>query len=278
MKSSSEKRVKSIVKTWVIGDIQGCYKELQELLDKIGPAHDDELIFCGDLINRGPASLQTLQFVFDNQKTMRTVLGNHDLHMLALWHTHQPLRTKDTFDDIFAASHAEELLAWLIQQPLLIHHAEQASWITHAGIPHLWSLPQAQQYALEIENVLQDTEKSLEFFNHMYGNTPAIWSDKLSGSTRWRVITNYLTRMRFIRADGFLDLKNKGTPSASDNAEFQPWFNFRAPSKERIVFGHWAALNGATHRDDIIGTDTGSVWGNKLTAYCLQSRELVSVS
>lgn len=252
---------------YAIGDVQGCYDELRALLDALHfDPTDDTLWFVGDLVNRGPESLATLRFVRDLGERAVTVLGNHDLHLLAVAHGATKSKRKDTLAGILDAPDRGELLGWLQGCPLLIDLPEHEAILTHAGIPPLWTLDEARSRAREVESVLGD-ERRGEYFAHMYGNQPAGWSERLAGPDRWRVITNYFTRMRFVNSQGELDLTSKGEADAPPGG-FMPWFLHpqRKETGTRLLFGHWAALEGHTGIDKVEALDTGCVWGGSLTA------------
>lgn len=254
--------------TYAIGDLQGCLGAFERLLKQIGfqPGRD-QLLLAGDLVARGPDSLGTLRKVYALREHVRCVLGNHDLHLLALAHGAVSLKQKDQdLQTILDAPDREELLCWLRQQPLLIDIPEFDAVMTHAGIPPLWTLEQARSRAAEVEAVLH-SEHSAELFENMYGNEPAGWSDDLHGPARLRVITNYFTRMRFINQAGELELQVKGEADAPPAGYF-PWFDHpqRIHSNTRILFGHWAALAGDVPIDGIEALDSGCVWDGFLTA------------
>ncbi len=260
--------------TYVIGDLQGCYSSLRCLLDKLAYSPSrDELWFAGDLVNRGPESLACLRWVRDSGA--RTVLGNHDLHLLAIYYGGKHLlKRKDTLSGIVQSEDAESLLTWLRSQALLIHDDDRDLLLSHAGVPHIWSVTQAKSLAAELESLLQEGDYGA-FFEAMYGNQPACWQGDLQGLERARVITNYFTRMRFIMPDGTLDFAAKeGLDSAPEG--YFPWFRFERPDTTRIVFGHWAALEGSTGSAQFIATDTGCVWGGALTAMNIDTGERIS--
>ncbi len=216
----------------------------------------------------------------DAENTCTIVLGNHDLHFLAMvYGGHQPGRS-DTFEEIFAAPDLDELADWLRQQKLMHSSPTLGYVMTHAGIPHVWSLVEAAGYAAEVEKVLRDEDDSVSmgaFFQGMYGDEPARWDPALEGLGRYRLITNYFTRMRLVAGDGTLDFNHKG--SLDDLPEgFSPWFEHPSgPRAEKVLFGHWAALDGVTGVDDCVALDTGCVWGRSLTALCLETGKLTSV-
>jgi bis(5'-nucleosyl)-tetraphosphatase (symmetrical) len=263
--------------TWAIGDIQGCLAPFERLLAKIrfDPARD-ELWLVGDLVNRGPDSLGVLRRLYGMRERVRIVLGNHDLHLLAVHAGHDRLRRKDTFQDVLAAPDAAALCHWLQQQPLLHYDAARNTVMTHAGIPPHWSLFDAQRLAREVEAVLRHGDANA-FFDAMYGNEPAGWDESLAGMDRLRVITNYFTRMRFVDDAGALDLLSKeGLGTAPPG--FAPWF--AAPQRKaahvRILFGHWAALQGKADATNVEALDGGCVWGGELTAFDVDSGRRVS--
>lgn len=265
---------------YAIGDVQGCYDTLMRLLEDIRfQPKQDELWFAGDLVNRGPKSLPSLRFIKalgeQGGHPAKVVLGNHDLHLLACYHTDRAAKKKDTFTDILAAPDCDELMQWLIQQPLMHWDSSANIVMTHAGLPHIWNLDQASALSQEVHQALQ-TQNLREFFENMYGDQPAGWSDNLQGLTRLRVITNYFTRMRFIKAQGELDFSAKETLDSAPPG-FSPWFDFSPQHTARLVFGHWAALSGETgHGPQFQAIDTGCVWGGQLTALNLDTFQRVS--
>jgi bis(5'-nucleosyl)-tetraphosphatase (symmetrical) len=262
------------VTTYAIGDVQGCYRTLQRLLEAIRfDAEADRLWFVGDLVNRGPASLATLRFVHSLGNRAITVLGNHDLHLLAVYYAGHSLKSADTLDEVLVAPDSEELMTWLRQRPIL-HRDDALGYVMcHAGLPHIWSLAEAEQHARELESVLRGP-KHLRYFKKMYGNKPKRWREELEGRKRLRAITNYFTRMRVIDERGTLDLEYKGDLEQLPAHGF-PWYNaYAGRSLElEIIFGHWAALDGLIEVPGIHALDTGCVWGNGLTALCLETRE-----
>jgi bis(5'-nucleosyl)-tetraphosphatase (symmetrical) len=250
--------------TYAIGDVQGCYDELQLLLKKIKYNPDrDQLWFAGDLVNRGPKSLDTLRFV--KQHASACVLGNHDLHLLAGACHKKFRRRKDTLDAILNAPDRDELLFWLRHQPLLHHDSVSGFSMIHAGLPPQWDLQLAQRCAKEVENVLH-SEDYPSFFEQMYGDQPNQWSDDLDGWNRLRFITNCFTRLRYCNQEGHLALDEKGSPG-SQASDLQPWFSWQQRSSKdlKILFGHWSTL-GAYEDDNVFALDTGCLWGGTLTA------------
>ena len=264
--------------TYAVGDIQGCLDELQALLDKVSFSSEDQLWLSGDLVNRGPRSLETLRFVKGLGKQARVVLGNHDLHLLAIASGSSKPSRKDTLQEILDAPDKTELLDWLRQQPLLHHDKSLNFTMVHAGIPPIWRLKDAQKYAREVETVLQ-SDKAQFYFKHMYGNHPSRWDQSLTDWDRLRCITNYFTRMRFCRADGELEFKTKSGPAKPPQG-FQPWFSHedRKTANKPLVFGHWASLEGLAATEHVYALDTGCVWGGTLTAMRLEDGHLFHVN
>lgn len=262
--------------TYAIGDIQGCYDEFIELLTLIDfNPNKDTLWLTGDLVNRGPASLKTLSYVKSLGKSAITVLGNHDLHLLAIGYQ-TTSRSEPSFDQILASPDRDELLEWLRQQPLIHFDPLQRALLVHAGLPPSWYLIESIKYANEVEMLLRG-ENFKAFLTTMYGNEPTLWDPTLTGNERNRYITNALTRMRYCRPNGALSLKEKFAPTGQDK-DLTPWFMLREPPRDyRIIFGHWASLNGQCDKHNIIALDTGCVWGGALTAYCLEEQTFFSV-
>jgi bis(5'-nucleosyl)-tetraphosphatase (symmetrical) len=263
------------VTRYAIGDIQGCYTELRELLTRLSFSADrDQVWFVGDLVNRGPQSLEVLRFVRSLGDNAITVLGNHDLHLLAIACGTQHKRKHDTLDAIFTAHDRDEILGWLIARPLA--HYEQGDLMLHAGVVPQWTVSTTLQLAREVETALRTDPRAL--FDNMYGDEPRRWSESLTGMERLRFAINVLTRLRVCTNDGEVDLKMKGKPPKG-RSQLRPWFDVepRWSSSVRIVFGHWSAL-GLTVRRDVIGLDSGCVWGGSLTAFNLDTnQEPVSV-
>lgn len=264
--------------TYAIGDIQGCFDSFQALLELIEfqPSRD-ALWIAGDIVNRGPQSLQTLRFLHQIRHSIQVVLGNHDLHLLAVAHGHHQRNLSDTFNDILEAPDREVLLEWLRQQPLL-HHDEKLGYVlVHAGIPPQWTLDDAISHANEVALALKGNQFHA-YMQSIYGNEPCIWSRGLSQSQSWRVITNYFTRMRFCDALGHLNLKIKVAPWDAP-AGLKPWFSHHSslPYHCKVIFGHWAALEGKADQPNVFPMDTGCVWGGRLTAMRLEDKAMFSV-
>ena len=253
---------------YAIGDIQGCCDEFEALLAQLHfDRARDRLWLTGDLVNRGPRSLEVLRLVKSFGSAAITVLGNHDLHLLAAALTpSEQLKPQDTLGPIFEAPDRDELLTWLRSLPLLHHDATLGYTMIHAGLPPQWDLATARSCAAELEQALRDDARCLELFSHMYGDRPNRWSEDLRGVERLRFITNCLTRLRFCRADGTLELKFKGKIESAPPGVW-PWF--RVPQRRsrdlHIICGHWSAL-GYHDGDGVLSIDTGCVWGEKLCA------------
>jgi bis(5'-nucleosyl)-tetraphosphatase (symmetrical) len=258
--------------TYAIGDVQGCYDELKALLAAAGyRGSRDRLWLVGDLVNRGPKSLDVLRFVRDLGERAVTVLGNHDLHLLAQAEGIEPLKEKDTFQDVLEARDARELLDWLRRRPMM--HVDGEHAMVHAGILPAWSVERACALGREVEAALRRPDYA-EFFREMYGGSPSTWHDDLAGWDRLRVIVNAMTRMRFCTAAGRMDLRSKGTTASRG---YRPWFETRPRSeKTTLVFGHWSAL-GLKLRARLAALDSGCVWGGKLSALRLDDRRLYQV-
>lgn len=267
--------------TYAIGDLHGCHVEFVELLGRLDfDPRRDRLWLTGDLVNRGPESLACLREVMALGEAAVTVLGNHDMHLLAVARGGGALRSKDTLAAILAARDRETLLDWLQARPFMVQEdgpGEREAVMTHAGLPPCWSLPAAAERAGELQARLGG-ERAGEFLERMYGNEPACWRDDLEGIERLRHLVNVFTRMRFIDAEGCLEFAAKeGLDSAP--AGFAPWFQYPRDDDPWLLFGHWAALQGATpeRRVRVEALDTGCVWGGGLTAMNLDSGERYSV-
>lgn len=256
---------------YAIGDIQGCARTFDTLLRRIRfkPARD-QLWLVGDLVNRGPDSAEVLRMVRALGDSATTVLGNHDLHLLATAAGIRRISNTDTFNDVLDARDAHKLLDWLRQQPLLVRDRHAKRILVHAGLPPVWKTREAEQAAAEVEEQLagRSWRKSLR---GMYGNVPARWSHKLAASDRRRFTINGLTRMRYCTRTGGLDFRYSGPPGTQPKS-LVPWFDFpgRHGRKWNIVFGHWSAL-GVVTRENLTATDSGCVWGRELTAVPLDS-------
>jgi len=261
--------------TFAIGDVQGCFEELDSLLGEIGFSRSrDRLWFVGDLVNRGPRSLEVLRLVKGLDDRAVVVHGNHDLHLLTLAAGHTKRRDDDTFDDVLAAPDRDELLDWLRFRPML--HAEDDYVMVHAGLLPSWSVTQAQDLAAEVEAELRSRRYRL-FLAELYGSRPDAWDEDLRGMDRLRVIVNAMTRMRFCSADGVMELRAKGEVEQAPPG-FMPWFEVpgRKTRGVAVICGHWSAL-GLKLKRDLLALDTACVWGGALTAVRLEDRRLFQV-
>jgi bis(5'-nucleosyl)-tetraphosphatase (symmetrical) len=257
--------------TYAIGDVQGCFDELQALLERVGFSREhDRLWFVGDLVNRGPKSLEVLRFVRDLGDRAVAVLGNHDLHLVTQHEGYERKRKDDTFTDVLGAPDAKELVDWLRTRPMV--HVEGGWAMVHAGLLPGWSISKALSLGREVQTAL-NADNYRDFLAHMYGSKPERWEDSLSGWDRLRVIVNAMTRMRFCKADGTMEFHANGKEPP---AGFAPWHATRNGADERIVFGHWSTA-GLQLNERIAGLDTGCVWGGPLTALRLEDRWLVQV-
>ena len=270
---------------YAIGDIQGCFKELEGLLEKINfDPIIDRLWIVGDLINRGPDSLHTIEFIYKIRESCNVVLGNHDMHFLAITEGLRKPFKKDTLDELLESKSLNLYKKWLRGQNLLYYEDIQCQkgnktyLMTHAGIPPHWSWQEAIEAANEIQEALKDETLYKEYLANIYGNFPNKSDQNLSRLERMRLNTNYLTRMRFCKIDGQLELDTKGI-SSNEPKGFKAWFKHPLKIEREnlhLIFGHWAALGGKTDREKITAIDTGCVWGNKLSAYRLEDSKVFS--
>ena len=266
--------------TYAIGDIQGCYHAFTALLNRLEfNPETDQLRLVGDLINRGTGSLEILRWCYQHQSSVKIVLGNHDLHALAVAQQLKKSHKSDTLQAIIDAPDSAELLTWLRHQPLLLVDLDahqQVYAVVHAGLLPQWSVEQALTYAHEVEAALQAADYR-EFLTHMYGNMPNHWHDSLGGMDRLRVITNAMTRMRICKQDGEMEFAFKGKLQDVPTG-YMPWF--KAPDRQsqsiRIHCGHWSAL-GLSQQNNVISLDTGCLWGGQLTAICVETGVITQV-
>jgi bis(5'-nucleosyl)-tetraphosphatase (symmetrical) len=265
------------MKNFVVGDIQGCYKGLKGLLKT---AHfdpqQDKLWAVGDLVARGPHSLETLQYLRDLGDHFETVLGNHDLHLIAMAHGLHSPKPADKLDKLIKHKSFSTLIDWLMTKPLAIKPVK-GTFISHAGLYPLWSLKQGIALSTEVQIALQASPT--KFLKTMYGNTPSTWDEKLSDDKRLRFVVNAFTRMRYL--DGLsLEFKTKNSPDLAPS-HLQPWYvpnNTNIKPKTRLIFGHWASLLGNTGKKNVIGLDTGYVWGKEMTLYQIENNQFFSYS
>ena len=268
--------------TYAIGDVQGCFKELILLLDKINfDETNDRLWFVGDLVNRGPDSLEALNFVINLGESAITVLGNHDLHLLALAEGIMQAKKRDTLAPIINSPDKQDLITWIRQQALIHYDKELNFTILHAGLPPQWDIHQALELAAEVTQVLNSNDY-LSFLKVMYGDTPALWDENLTGHDRLRFIVNCFTRIRYLNAKHELNFTEKGAPGSQDDNLFS-WFTIddRKSKHEKIIFGHWSTVHLGNIRDfapyNVYPIDTGCLWDGDLTAIRLEDEKLFSV-
>ncbi|MGM8898342.1 MULTISPECIES: symmetrical bis(5'-nucleosyl)-tetraphosphatase [unclassified Psychrobacter] len=266
---------------YVIGDLQGCYAAYQKLLQTLDfdPAQD-KLWFAGDLVARGEDSLSTLRHVkvLCEQGAAATVLGNHDLNLLAVWRGAAKIKKKDKTAPIFAAEDRDELLQWLRRQPILAYPDEHTV-LVHAGIPPHWSIESAAQYAQQLEAQLKGSLNQLDrLLPHLYSKNADDWHDNINGFTKMRAIANYFTRMRLCKQDGTLEFSFTSSLDQHMPDDFMPWFEWQVPRTRKILFGHWAALKGEVDLPHARALDGGCVWGNSLLAYRLSDGKVISSS
>lgn len=252
---------------YIVGDVHGCIDELRLLLEKVNfDPQQDQLWSVGDLVGRGPHSKNVLEFVVELGRAFRCVLGNHDLHLLAVLCGIKPANPKDNTDPIHQGNEQAFWINWLRQQPLMLQSPDYKLAMVHAGIYPEWSLNQAQKYADEVSLQLQSDDFT-QYLAGMYHNEPTTWQNASTSVERFRFIVNAFTRIRYCEKQGsnlHLELTCK-LPPAQARKSLQPWFNFWPKQSIQVIFGHWAALNGQTNRTDIVALDTGCVWGNTLT-------------
>jgi bis(5'-nucleosyl)-tetraphosphatase (symmetrical) len=261
--------------TYAIGDIQGCFRSFQQVLDKIQfTPQTDQLWLVGDIVNRGTGSLEMLRWAYQHQSSIKMVLGNHDLHAITVAEGLAKVQRGDTLQDILDAPDRAALLTWLRQQPLL--HTDGNFVMVHAGLLPQWSIAQSQSLATEVESALR-APNYRDFLSNMYGNQPTLWRDDLMGANRLRIITNAMTRMRICSPSGEMEFKHKG--ELADIPEgWLPWFEVpnRLSADHTIICGHWSAL-GLKLSHNICALDTGCFWGGQLTALNLENRQIVQV-
>lgn len=268
---------------YVIGDVQGCFEALKALLKEIKFDPEQDFIwFAGDLVARGENSIGTLRFVkkLVDRDVAATVLGNHDLTLLACARGLKALQDKDNTRDVIDAIDSDDLIDWLRKQPLCLFPNDQTI-LTHAGIPCIWSAEQTFALAKEVEAIISHEDFAVvdAFLAEMYGKEPDLWSDDLEGNARLRCITNYLTRMRLTNSEGRLEFSFKDSLDDPMPQGFKPWFEFESEASKthQLIFGHWAALQGKTINPQIQNVDGGCVWGKQLIAYRLEDKEIFKV-
>ncbi|MFT6732526.1 MAG: bis(5'-nucleosyl)-tetraphosphatase (symmetrical) [Polaribacter sp.] len=263
--------------TYAIGDIQGCYQSFIKLLKKINfNPGNDQLWLAGDMINRGPDSLKVMNYILENRSAVKCVLGNHDLHFLAVIHDCKRINPKDTFIDVLESDILDDAVQYLSHLPLVIIDDQKQWMMAHAGIHPTWSINKALSLSAEVMKVIQSSD-AVHFYENMYGNTPSIWSEAIEGYDRLRTITNIFTRMRYLDGNLALELTEKSSPKNRPD-HLRPWFDFENKLfQSKLVFGHWASLEGKCPTENYFALDTGCVWGGKLTALRLQDKKLFQV-
>ena len=266
---------------YVIGDLQGCYAAYRQLLNTLAfDPTQDKLWFAGDLVARGEDSLSTLRHVKSlcEQGAAATVLGNHDINLIAVWRGAAKLKNKDKTAPIFAAEDCDELLEWLRHQPVLAY-PDEYTVLVHAGVPPHWSIEAASDYARQLEAALQSSLPQLDaLLPNLYSKTADKWHAQISGYTKLRAIANYFTRMRLCKQDGTLEFDfNAGLQEPMPD-DFAPWFEWQVPRTRKILFGHWAALKAEVDLPHARALDGGCVWGNHLLAYRLSDGKIVTSS
>lgn len=269
---------------YFIGDVQGCFQGLQKALAEIQFVHGrDTLWLTGDLVARGESSLKTLQFLTKHESSIRTVLGNHDLHFLSVANGIKKSNPKDNLAPLLDSNKCVYYCDWLRQQPLLLSLPDSAGFMSHAGLPPLWTAKKAQKWAAVVQQQLQSSQYST-FLPLMYGNKPEKWAKSLSDEDKLKFTVNALTRMRFCTKDGALNFTDKSSPldesSLNDSNTLIPWYKFDESrfDDSKWIFGHWAALMGKTDNPNIIGLDTGFVWGNFFTILHWQDQKKIEIS
>ena len=260
--------------TLIIGDVQGCYQELEQLLTKCGfDEGKDHLWLVGDLINRGPENSAVLDWLINTPK-VTSVLGNHDLHFLAVALGERSQSKGDTLNDLLESPKRDIYIDYLRNLPLIHTSSDNENVLVHAGVPPNLDIQSSLSLANEVEEVLK-SDKIEGFLESLYGNNPSVWNKTLKGQDRLRLITNWFTRMRYCKEDGELELTHK---EAVSPAGFQPWYTFERTDQIRVFFGHWAAIEGKTGNQWATALDTGCVWGGKLSAFDLEKNCLISVN
>lgn len=261
---------------YAIGDLQGCFKEFNALLQKVAfNPSKDHLYLVGDIVARGPNSLACLDYVYTHQNSITVTLGNHDLHMIACYLLNQSINPKDKLEAIFQSPNLPLYIAYLQTQPLALNLTQHNCFISHAGLNPQWSIAQAMQHA-KFAQQCYSAHNANHFFKQMYQPHPNHWHSELSNDAKFRHIVNYFTRMRFITTNNQLNFDEKNATDST--SALQPWFTHPAIKKiqQNIIFGHWASLAGKTTQQHVYALDTGCVWGGEMTLLNLASKEKIS--
>ncbi len=264
---------------YLVGDIQGCYQELVQLMQQVDfDSNLDQLWLTGDLVARGPDSLATLRLVKSLGASAKVVLGNHDLHLLAVHAGIKSAKKSDQLEQVLNASDVDELMDWLAQQPLLLQLPQQQAFMTHAGLSPQWQLAEAIAQSQFVQQRIASSARNY-WLQLMYGNSPNSWQQATTEIEKFRYSVNAFTRMRFCYQDGSLDFNQKVAPEQLDNADLQPWYTAN-PQLDNIkwVFGHWASLQGICQHPNVYALDTGCVWGERLTMLRWHDKKLFSVA
>ncbi len=268
--------------TYVIGDVHGCYQSLQKLLKKINfDPNNDLLWFVGDIINRGPESLKTLEFVISLGDSAKMILGNHEFHLLSAYAGLQKFKDKtDTLIPILNHPNVKEMIDWLRHKPLIVQDKSTNSIMVHAGIPPQWSIKKALKKAKKVERVLQDDNWQQYIKEHCFGNVPNYWSKNLSSWEKIRYTINACARMRYCDANGVLDFELKMHPDQNPHKDtLQPWFSWqnRKSYDTEIYFGHWSTI-GVLDAYNVHAIDTGCLWDGMLSAYNIENKQRITVN
>ncbi|RLV58435.1 symmetrical bis(5'-nucleosyl)-tetraphosphatase [Parashewanella curva] len=264
---------------YFVGDLQGCYYELRRLLDKVAFDPSQDTLWCvGDLVARGPDSLATLEYLYQLGNSVKTVLGNHDLHLMALAAGIKKRNPKDKLDLLLDSPQLPEYIDWLRQQPLMRYLPKHQLIMTHAGVPPQWNIDTLIAQTNKVSQALQQEDYISELIAKMYHDKQAYWHDELSEFEKLRYTIDALTRMRFLHDDGSLNFNCKQPPELCDDPSLQPWFKWDSEIKDtnRLIFGHWAALMGETNDPNVIALDTGCVWGGQMTLWHLETCEKIT--
>ncbi|GLX82841.1 symmetrical bis(5'-nucleosyl)-tetraphosphatase [Thalassotalea eurytherma] len=262
---------------YIVGDIQGCHKELKALLEKAKfDKNKDQLWSAGDIVARGSDSLATIEFLQSLGDSFNSVLGNHDLHLMSIYYGIKKAKKSDKLDNLLASKNINSIIEWLAQFPLMLPLPDGKSYLSHAGISPQWTLTQAIENAQFVEKRLRAKDRE-KWLTRMYGNTPNSWHQVATKTERFRFTVNAFTRMRFCYQDGSLEFDCKSSPEDAPK-DVKPWFTLLTEEQKNITwyFGHWAALMGETGLKNIIALDTGCVWGNHLTMIKVKSGKLLT--
>ncbi|WNC71620.1 symmetrical bis(5'-nucleosyl)-tetraphosphatase [Thalassotalea psychrophila] len=263
---------------YLLGDIQGCHTELCQLMKLVNfDLNTDQIWFTGDLVARGPDSLATLRLIKSLGNSAKVVLGNHDLHLLAVHAGIKKVKRNDLVDELLNSSDIDELMDWLAQYPLVEQLPNENAYMSHAGLPPEWQPEDALAQSNFVQERISGSERN-HWLNSMYGNTPNSWCNAQTEEEKFRYSVNALTRMRFCFSDGSLEFTSKGSPIDNQDTNLSPWFKLsKSIGTTQWVFGHWASLNGEVDNPNIYALDTGCVWGGRLTMLRWHDKKIFSV-